>query len=94
MTPLALSPTAESCTLSFYAQLYCLLLLEDLCGDQDFRDLGAGLFLGLGQLLIHSVLITLYVNPMVVFPLDKYHHIGARTYMWLTAASENLMVLP
>lgn len=31
---------------------------------------------------------------MVVFPLDKYHHIGARTYMWLTAASEDIMVLP
>ncbi|KAG8513163.1 putative G-protein coupled receptor 148 [Galemys pyrenaicus] len=52
-----------------------------------------------GTLFIHTVLIVLYVCPVVVFSLDivltKYHHIGARTHMWLMAAnSEVFMMLP
>lgn len=52
-----------------------------------------------GTLLIHTVLIALYVSPVVVFSLDivltKYHHISARTHMWLMAAnSEVLTMLP
>ncbi|XP_004674962.1 PREDICTED: probable G-protein coupled receptor 148 [Condylura cristata] len=52
-----------------------------------------------GTLFIHTVLITLYASPAVVFSLDvvltKYHHIGARAHMWLMAAnSEVFMMLP
>ncbi|XP_004479372.2 probable G-protein coupled receptor 148 [Dasypus novemcinctus] len=52
-----------------------------------------------GTLLIHAVIITLYISPVVVFSLDilltKNHHISAKTHVWLRAAnSEVLMMLP
>ncbi|KAK2498347.1 hypothetical protein MC885_012189 [Smutsia gigantea] len=52
-----------------------------------------------GTMLIHTVLITLYVSPAVVFSLDivltKYRRISARTHLWLLAAnSEVLTMLP
>ncbi|XP_037705938.1 probable G-protein coupled receptor 148 [Choloepus didactylus] len=52
-----------------------------------------------GTLLIHTVIIVLYVSPVVMFSLDillmQNRHISVTTHVWLLAAnSEVLMMVP
>lgn len=51
----------------------------------------------MGTLLIHTVLLILYVSPVMVFCLDimltKYNHIDAKTHVWLMAANSKVLMM-
>lgn len=61
-----------------------------------FQVSGFRLFPGKQNSPYPPVLITLYVSSVVAFSLDivltKEHHIDARTDIWLTAASSEVLL--
>ena len=98
----SLSPTLGSC--AFCASCLCTALTT-YCFWRIYTEARTpgiwvqGYYWTRGTLLDHTLLTTLYVSPVVVFPLDtvltKLHHTGARPQAWLMAAnSAVLMVLP
>ncbi|XP_074090719.1 putative G-protein coupled receptor 148 [Macrotis lagotis] len=74
-----------------YVKIYHVARTSSLCINRYSR--------AKGTLLIHTILIVLYISPVVVFTVDimlsKHHPIGNNSRLWLMAInSEILMLLP
>ncbi|XP_072473125.1 probable G-protein coupled receptor 148 [Notamacropus eugenii] len=74
-----------------YVKIYRTARMSGLCINRYSR--------AKGTLLIHTMLIVLYICPVVVFAADimlsRYHPIGNNSRLWLMAInSEILMLLP